>query len=263
MSLIKSKTLSVGFAEENIQIEDDTVCHVEWLSDTSEFPLLSVSKELIQSHHQNYHINKYTIDSSDENNPDIFFTRDLYSNIAEKNALKLETTTKHVTHPTLSKNNNNRKNTVKNIVLTKKDFDGEDLGSELKEIYKSQKRRVSRFTKRRQLHDLKTVDIYVDDIFRLATASNNQDETDNTWVLNKKNTPSINQLNKKQPTYTDCLSNVVKVPNKSQALIFSAKFSHNVKHYIFKFDVGSVRSKRPIFPDNGEFSVHSNIIARK
>lgn len=263
-AVLQQEDFPVGFAEQKVQIEDDTVFYVEWLDNSSEFPGLPASNDLTDG---NWELLRRKEIDDDEHTlipvEDDAWSKlstpgshELYANIAEKNAAELQPT-KRAIQP-LWPNINNKK-TVKEVAADE-DICQEDLGLELNDIHKSQSRRANRFTNRRQLHDLKTVDIHVDGILRLATSR--QGKTDITWVPYEKDLSSVDPSKKKTlDTYIDSLANV-RVTNKSQALTFSAKFTHNVKRYAFKYNTGPVESKRPIFPDNGEFSVHSSIVTR-
>lgn len=264
----------VGFAEQkenHHQIDDNTVFYVEWLDDNAEFPGLSGN-----TNQNNFTFGNWELLQRKEVNEDEHTlvpvegdawsklttpeTNELYANVTEKNASELQPTKRVI--QSLWSNINNKKNNSKkeeNDEINEDTYQ-DDLAYDLVDIHKSQSRRANRLSAKRQMHDLKTVDIHVEGILRVATS--NTGKTAVTWVPYEKKLPTIENNRKKNilDTYVDNLANV-RVTNKAQALTFSAKFTHNVKRYSYKYSTAAFEQpKRPSFPDSGEFSVHSAIV---
>jgi hypothetical protein len=266
----------VGFAEHKdnyYQIDDNTVFYVEWLDNSSEFPGLSSPnesnltdgnwellqrKEVNDEEHSLIPVeddawSKLTAPGGEE----------LYANVAEKNAAELQPTKRNI-QPLWSNITKKRATNKKDEEVTTIDEDvyQDDLAYEILDAHKAQSRRANRMTRKRQVHDLKTVEFHVEGVLRLATSNNGV--TDATWVPYENNVKTLDEHSKKNvvDTYVHALSAFSKLTNKSQALTYTAKFTHNVKRYTYKCSSATVDPKRPVFPDNSEFSVHSAIIRK-
>ncbi|CAO3644066.1 unnamed protein product [Mucor hiemalis] len=270
---LQQEDFPVGFAEQTDNYSptnDDTIFYVEWLDNGSEFPSLTSTANESNLTAGNWELlQRKEINDGDHTlipvEDDAWSklttpgtTQELYSHITEKNASELQPAKRDI-QPLWS-----------NISIkkpAKKEEDNEideetyqdDLSYELRNVQKSQSTRANRLTNKRKIHDLKTVDIHVEGIFRLATS--NLGKTEVTWVPYEKKLPTIEQRKNKTilDTYVDNLANF-RVSNKAQALTFSARFTHNVKRYTYKYGAGPSESKRPVFPDIPEFSIHSAIV---
>lgn len=270
---LQQEDFPVGFAEQTnncLPANDDTVFYVEWLDDGSEFPSLSSTKdesnltagtwELLQRKEINDgdHTLIPVEDEAWSKLTTPGTTQELYSQITEKNASELQPTKRDI-QPLWS--NISKKKAAKKEEDDEIDEDTyqDDLSYELRSCQKSQSTRANRLSSKRKIHDLKTVDIHVEGIFRLATS--NLGKTEVTWVPYEKKLPTIEQRKNKTvlDTYVDNLANF-RVSNKAQALTFSARFTHNVKRYTYKYSAGPTETKRPAFPDVSEFSIHSAIV---
>ncbi|KAI7866916.1 uncharacterized protein EV154DRAFT_532398 [Mucor mucedo] len=260
-ALLQQVDFPVGFAEQKDQIEDDTVFYVEWLDSNSEFPGLSSSNNEKNLNGGNWELlrrkelddEELTLVPVEDNAWSNLSTRDsheLYATVAEKNAAELQPT-KRVIQPLWP--NISAKKTVK--AENTEDVYEEDLALELNDIHKSQSRRANRMTSRRKLHDIKTVDIYVEGILSLATS--HYGKTTVTWVPYEKDLSNFDPT--RLETYIDSLTNT-NISNKDKAIRYSSKFTHNTKRYAYKYGNQAANSKRPIFPDSGEFPVQSPIV---
>lgn len=273
---LQEEVFPVGFAEHkdnNSQIDDNTVFYVEWLDNSSEFPGLSTSNdsglndgnwELLQRKEINDE--EHTLVPVEDDAWSKLTTSgthgELYANVAEKNAAELQPTKRNI-QPLWSNISKKEVNNQKDESSTTIDEDNyqDDLAYDLLDIHKSQSRRASRMTRRRQMHDLKTVEFHVEGVLRLATTRTGL--TDVTWVPYEKNAKILEEHSKKNVVHTYdhfTLDNWSKLTNKSQALTYTAKFTHNVKRYTYQYNTTTVDHKRPVFPDNSEFSVHSAIV---
>lgn len=252
----------VGFAEQKEQSEDETIFYVEWLDNSSEFPGLTTSNdhnltggnwELLQR--KEIDDEEHTLVPVEDDawsklsTPD---SHELYATIAEKDAVELQPS-KRAIQPIWP--NFNHKKTEKKVAADEDTYE-EDLALELNDIHKSQSRRANRMTSRRKLHDIKTVDIYVEGILRLATSHHGK--TAVTWVPYEKDLSSFDLS--RLDTYIDSLANNSAITNKSQAISYASKFSHNTKRYAYKYNQSVESTKRPLFPDSGEFPVQANIV---
>lgn len=269
-TLTQQEDFPVGFAEQkdtNHQMNDDTVFYVEWLDNSSEFPSLSATNEtnftggtweLLQRKEINGDEHTLTPVEGDAwsklSTPGL---NELYVDVAEKNTeLKPTKRTVQPLWPEMKM----KKKTVKETPVSDEDSYQDDLGYELLTNQKTQSRRANRLGNRRHLHDLKTVDIHVEGILKLATTR--LGKTNITWVPYEKKTSS--SLGREErlavEEYFNCSMNYA-ITNKPDALRFTSRFSQNVKRSLHNYSVQN-ESKRPIFPDNSEFSVHSHIFAK-
>ncbi|GAA5809772.1 hypothetical protein MFLAVUS_003185 [Mucor flavus] len=268
-TLTQQEDFPVGFAEQkdtNHQMNDDTVFYVEWLDNSSEFPSLSATNEtnftrgtweLLQRKEINGDEHTLTPVEGDAwskiSTPGL---NELYVDVAEKNAeLKPTKRTVQPLWPEMSI----KKKTAKEDPVADEDLYQEDLGYELLTNQKTQSRRANRLSSRRQLHDLKTVDIHVEGILKLATTR--LGKTNITWVPYVKKQPSVDKEERLAVEEYFYASINHAITSKPDALRFSSRFSQNVKRSLHNYSVHS-ESKRPIFPDNSEFSVHSHIFAK-
>lgn len=271
---LQQEDFPVGYAEQTEkyhQIDDNTTFYVEWLDDNAEFPGLSNNNnnknltsgnwELLQRKECNEEEHTLVpVEDDAWSKLTTPGTNELYANVTEKNAAELQPT-KRTIQPLWS--NINKKQPSKKEEENKEDIDEDsyqdNLSYDLIDTQKSQSRRANRLSSKRQMHDLKTVDIHVEGILRLATSK--LGKTAVTWVPYEKKLPTIDNYSNKNilDTYVDNLANV-RVTNKAQALTFSAKFTHNVKRYSYKYSTAPAEPKRAVFPDTSEFSVHSAIV---
>ncbi|KAG2204943.1 hypothetical protein INT46_005369 [Mucor plumbeus] len=266
MSVIQlEQDFPIGFAEDRNQLEDTTEFYVEWLDNNSEFPGLAASSlnnanlnggnwELLQRKELNDEDNIVEEDEGAWSKINTSEQHPLYAQVAEKNAVELQPTKRRIQPlwPITSHTNINEK---KQDAINEDDYN-DDLGAELIDAHKAQSRRANRMTKLRNFHDLRTIDVHVEGVFRLATS--HKGTTDVTWLPYDTSNQDLiisyqgnNLLN-------------LNLNTKSQALRYSARFKHNVKKFSFKSAYStSSGTKHPAFPDSGEYSVHSQITKRK
>ncbi|GAA5803671.1 hypothetical protein EDC94DRAFT_610718 [Helicostylum pulchrum] len=272
-TLTQQEDFPVGFAEHkdtDHQMNDDTVFYVEWLDNSSEFPSLSAPNETNFTRGTWELLQRKEINGEDEHTlipveGDACWSKlstpglnELYVDVAEKNAeLK---PTKRTVQPLWSEMSVKKK-TVKQGPVTDEDLYQDDLGSELLNNQKTQSRRANRLGSRRQLHDLKTVDIHVEGILKLATTR--LGKTNITWVPYEKKQPAMDREERLavEEYFYASINHVI--TSKPDALRFSSRFSQNVKRSLHNYSTSNnSESKRPLFPDNSEFSVHSHIFAK-
>ncbi|KAI9362863.1 hypothetical protein BD770DRAFT_381952 [Pilaira anomala] len=267
----REEDFPVGFAEikeTSDEVNDDTVFYVEWFDNNSEFPSLSTTNdhnltggawELLQRKEMNEEEDEHTLvpvegDAcwSKLSTPG---SKELYANVAEKHAeLK---PTKRIIQPLWPNIDIKKKEQPKTQVDLEEDQP--DLGDELITYRKLQSRRSNRMASRRKLHDLRTVDIHVEGIVRLATTRFGN--TNITWVPYEKK-PSCLDIEEQMmiSKYFDIFDNS-KILSKPAVLRYSSRFTHNVKEYAYKY------TQRPAFrqamvPDNCEFSALSKITSK-
>lgn len=266
-ALNQQEDFPVGFAEikeTSDQVNDDTVFYVEWFDNNSEFPSLSTTNdhnltggswELLQRKEMNE--DEHTLVPVEGDAWSKLSTpgsKELYADVAEK-------------HADLKPTKRTIQSLWPNIDLKKKEQpkpkdleeDQPDLGDELITNRKFQSRRSNRMTNRRKLHDLRTVDIHVEGIVRLATTRFGN--TNITWVPYEKK-PSCLDIEEQKiiSEYFDIFDNS-KILSKPAVLRYSSRFSHNVKEYAYKY------TQRPAYrqamvPDNCEFSALAKITSK-
>lgn len=265
MSVIQlEQDFPIGFAEDRNQSEDTTEFYVEWLDNSSEFPGLSASSlnntnlnggnwELLQRKELNDEDNIVEEDEGAWSKINTSEQHPLYAQVAEKNAVELQPTKRSI--QPLWPVSTHRETNEKQDAIDEDNYQ-DDLGAELIDLHKGQSRRANRMTRLRNIHDLRTIDVHVEGVFRLATS--HKGTTDITWLpydTSDKDLVISHQGNNVLNLNLD---------TKSQALRYSARFKHNVKKFSFTsaYSASSI-TKHPAFPDGGEYSVHSRIIKRK
>ncbi|KAI8075951.1 uncharacterized protein B0P05DRAFT_547071 [Gilbertella persicaria] len=258
MSPLFEQDFPIGFAETKTD-NNNTEFYVEWLDNSTEFPGLTTNNTNLDGGNweilRRKEIQEVDEEQTLEEDGDwskINHDQPLYAQVAEKNA-ELQPT-KRAIQPLWT--HSSQKTKVKKE-KTEEPEDEEYLAYELNDAHKSQSRRASRLAHLNKLHDLKTVNIHMEGVFRLATSKNGT-TADLVWTPVDKENTNFSLLNSLQAEHLKEL----RVTNKAQALSFFARYSHNTKKYnaVHAGVPSTSHSKQPLFPDNGEYSVHAPII---
>lgn len=238
---------SIGFAENrDFDSSEKTVHYTEWLNNSVEFPDLASTTsntdlsggnwELLQKKEIDHEDHKLvSLEEEEETWARISsFEEDKHSYVemAEKNAAELKPSKRTVQPlwPEYYRGVQLKKNTSDDTNYYDELYD-DNLDIDLFNVHKSQGKHANRTRHLRKMHTLRTTDNYVQGILGLATSHGN-----NTNPL--------------------CYQEV-KITNKSQALIFAAKF--NLKKYGIHKETGGIKDHKTDF---GEFSVNDMITRR-
>ncbi|KAI8644100.1 hypothetical protein BD408DRAFT_413722 [Parasitella parasitica] len=250
----------IGFAENRCLLEEAVEFYVEWLDDALQFPDLPAASslkskdlagggwELIQRKELN---NQPCIVQEDEGAWAKIYTSEqhsLYSQVAVKNADRLWPTKRTIRPlwPIHVAECEKKQNAID------KDKYQDNLGAELIDTYKSQSRRSNRMARLSQYHNLRTIDIHVEGVFRVATSR--KGAIDVTWIPYDPSIPNV--------IVSHHIMHFNEHP-KANMLRYVTKFKHNFKRYALVNARSSSSTKyRLAFPDAGEYSVHSSIIKK-
>ncbi|CAO3637291.1 unnamed protein product [Mucor fragilis] len=247
----------IGFAENRDQLGETTEYYVEWLDNSAEFPGLAAAStlnnanltggnwELLQRKELNDEDN--IVEEDDEGTWSKINTLDqhpLYAQVTEKNAAELQPAKRQIQPLWPVQAARAKPATDDKQDAIDEDTYQDDLGAELIDIHKAQSRRANRMGKLRKYHDLKTIDLHVQGVFRVAYSP--KGATNVVWLPYDTSDPNA---------ISQHIFNMNADP-RAQALRYASRFSHNFK----KFACKTNHSKHPSFPDNGEYSVHSAIV---
>lgn len=257
MSTIQHKQdFPIAFAEEKVDSSPNntTEFYVERLENSEEFPGLSSvaindhnlttgNWELLQRKdifdEDDIHILVPAEEEEEWSTLNAIEKEELYSKIIEKNAQELQP--KQYAVQPLWKNEKAKIGTKASNAITDDEDENyeDDLGAELIDVQKSQSRRANKLSSRRRTHDLKTVDVYVKGIYKIATQDGVELPAEAYREIRHRS--AVNRS------------------DKVNALVLCSRYSHNFKKRTFKYL--AVNTKKST-QETSEYSVHSKIIEK-